>query len=209
MINGILQLFNFTAAVGIRAFMIDLLGRRTLFLISACGLFCRYVCWTALTASFIRTNDEAMGRGVLGFIFIAYFFFDIAWTPMLYAYTVEIFPFRLRSLGLSTALMTANLSLILGMFVNPIALLALSWRYYILFCVLLFILIFVVIFLFPETKGRTLEEIAEVFEQPKELDSASIQETGELAHMSRVHGSSEKSPAVGKDTEISGIGRTK
>lgn len=181
--------------------MIDLLGRRTLFLISACGLFCSYVCWTALTASFIRTNDQAMGKAVLGFIFIAFFFFDIAWTPMLYAYTVEIFPFRLRSLGLSTALMTANLSLILGMFVNPIALRALNWKYYIVFCCLLFVLIFVVIFLFPETKGRTLEEIAEVFEGHKVLDDASEHGPEELDETPRVHESSSKGVEMTGDSE--------
>ncbi|VUC32423.1 unnamed protein product [Clonostachys rosea] len=181
LINGILQLFNFAAAVGVGAFMIDLLGRRTLFLISACGLFCSYVCWTALSAEFIKTKDQAMGKGVLGFIFIAYFFFDIAWTPMLYSYTVEIFPFRLRSLGLSTALMTANLSLILGMFVNPIALRALAWKYYIVFCCLLFVLIFLIYFLFPETKGRTLEEIAEVFEGPvKDVDVIEGEESADV-----------------------------
>lgn len=177
LINGILQLFNFAAAVGAGALMVDRLGRRTLFLISACGLLCSYVCWTALTASFVRTGNEGMGHGVLGFIFIAYFFFDIAWTPMLYSYTVEIFPFRLRSLGLSTALMTANLSLILGMFANPIALKAIAWKYYILFCCLLGILVVLVYFLFPETKGCTLEEIACIFDgPPKIVDDATVEE---------------------------------
>lgn len=158
--------------------MVDFLGRRTLFMISATGLFCSFVCWTALTAEFVKTGDKAMGQAVLGFIFIAYFFFDIAWTPMLYSYTVEIFPFRLRSLGLSTALMTANLSLILGMFVNPLALKAIGWKYYIVFCCLLFVLMFLIYFLFPETKGHTLEEIARVFEgsQVKVIDDMELEE---------------------------------
>lgn len=179
LINGILQLFNFAAAVGIGAFMIDLLGRRTLFLISAGGLFCSYVCWTALSAEFVQTHDPNMGRAVLGFIFIAFFFYDISFTPMLYAYTVEIFPFNLRSMGLSTALLSANISLILGMFVNPIGLRSISWRYYIVFCCLLFVFLFVVYFLFPETKGRTLEEIADVFEGPSKLDGSPSDKAGE------------------------------
>lgn len=144
--------------------MIDWLGRRTLFLISAVGLFCSYVCWTVLSMEFHRTGNPSTAKGVLGFIFIACFFFNIAWTPMLYAYTVEIFPYKLRSFGLSTALMTANLALILGQFVHPIALADIGQRYYILFCCLLFVLIFLIYFLFPETKNRTLEEIAFIFE---------------------------------------------
>ncbi|RDW65086.1 MFS general substrate transporter-3 [Coleophoma cylindrospora] len=174
LINGILQIFNFAAAIFAGALMVDRLGRRVLFMISACGLFCSYICWTVLTAEFVRTENAAMGKAVLGFIFIAYFFFDIAWTPMLYSYTVEIFPFRLRSLGLSTALMTTNLALVLGTFLNPIALEKIGWKYYILFCVLLAILIVLIYFLFPETKGHTLEEISEIFDGPELIEAKTV-----------------------------------
>ena len=33
------------------------------------------------------------------FIFIFYFFYDIAYTPMLIAYTLEILPFNIRAKG--------------------------------------------------------------------------------------------------------------
>ncbi len=33
------------------------------------------------------------------FIFIFYFFYDIAYTPMLVAYTLEILPFNIRAKG--------------------------------------------------------------------------------------------------------------
>jgi hypothetical protein len=57
------------------------------------------------------------------------------------------------------------LGLIIGQFVNPIALSAIGWKYYIVFCCILLVLFFLMWFLCPETKGRTLEEIAEVFER--------------------------------------------
>lgn len=52
---------------------------------------------------------------------------------MLYSYTVEIPPFKLRSLGLSIALMPANLLLILGVLVSPFGLKAINKKYYIVF----------------------------------------------------------------------------
>jgi Sugar (and other) transporter len=52
----------------------------------------------------------------------------------------------------------------MGMFVNPIALKAIGWKYYILFCCILALFFVPIFFLFPETKGYTLEEIAEVFD---------------------------------------------
>jgi len=85
---------------------------------------------------------------------------------MAYAYTVEIYPYTLRGRGLAFSVSVTMAGLILGQFVNPIALESIGWRYYIVFCILLFIMIILVWFLFPETKGRTLEEIAELFDGP-------------------------------------------
>jgi hypothetical protein len=53
--------------------------------------------------------------------------------------------------------------LILAQFVNPVVLKAIEWKYYILFCILLTIFVTLVYLLFPKTKGRTLEEVKEIF----------------------------------------------
>ncbi|KAK9638746.1 hypothetical protein HCH54_009596 [Aspergillus fumigatus] len=43
----------------------------------------------------------------------------------------------------------------------------LSWRYYIVFYAILFVMVLAIYLWVPETKGRTLEEIAEVFDGPR------------------------------------------
>jgi hypothetical protein len=48
-------------------------------------------------------------------------------------------------------------------FVNPVAMDAISWRYYIVFCCLLAVEFTVIYFTFPETFGMTLEETSQVF----------------------------------------------
>jgi len=53
--------------------------------------------------------------------------------------------------------------------VNPIGLETIGWKYYIVFCVLLVIFLAVTYFVFPETRGHSLEEIAEVFDGPQAL----------------------------------------
>ncbi|KAK7420352.1 hypothetical protein QQX98_002775 [Neonectria punicea] len=164
LINGLLQISNWLAAVFAGALMVDRLGRRTLFLTSTGGMLVSYIIWTGLTSHFISTHDETTGRVVVGFIFITFFFYAIAWAPLLQAYIVEIFPYTLRSRGVSVMYLSTFTTLVVGNQINPIAMLAIGWKYYIVFCCILAFLLVVIWFLFPETKGHTLEEIREVFE---------------------------------------------
>lgn len=97
-------------------------------------------------------------------IFFFYFHYGIAFTPLVFAYPAEIFPYRLRGLGLSLTMLSTYIALIFNLFVNPIAMASISWRYYILFCCINACIIVVVYFVYPETKGHSLEEIARVFE---------------------------------------------
>ncbi|KFZ14142.1 hypothetical protein V501_03400 [Pseudogymnoascus sp. VKM F-4519 (FW-2642)] len=168
LINGLLQVFNWIAAVLAGALMVDRIGRRTLFLTSTTGMLVSYICWTILTSVFARTLNQQAGNAVLAFIFIYYFFYDIAWTPLFQAYPVEIFPYALRGRGLTVALASGYISLIIGQFCNPIAMKSIGWKYYIFFCALLAVLLSLIWLLFPETKGHTLEEIAEIFDGKKD-----------------------------------------
>lgn len=164
LINGLLQISNWIAAVFVGALMVDRLGRRTLFLVSTGGMFVSYVIWTGLTGSFASTQDETTGRVVVGFVFITFFFYAIAWAPLLQAYIVEIYPYTLRSRGVSVMYCSTFLGLVVGNQVNPIAMQDIGWKYYIVFCCILAVLIVVIWFLFPETMGHSLEEIRQVFE---------------------------------------------
>jgi H+/Cl- antiporter ClcA len=49
-------------------------------------------------------------------------------------------------------------------FVNPIALNAIAWRYYIVFVVVLLAFGLTAYFFYPETKGYSLEQIAVIFD---------------------------------------------
>ncbi|KAH6892380.1 general substrate transporter [Thelonectria olida] len=168
LINGLLQISNWLAAIFAGAMMVDRLGRRTLFLASTSGMFVCYIIWTGLSAHFAATHSETTGRVVVGFVFITFFFYAIAWAPLLQAYTVEIFPYTLRSRGVSAMYLSTFAGLVVGNQVNPIAMQAIGWKYYIVFCCILAVLLVVIWFLFPETKGHTLEEIQEIFEGPSE-----------------------------------------
>lgn len=80
LINGLLQIFNWIISTVFGAMMVDRVGRRTLFLVATSGMLVSYMIWTGLSAHFVTSGDAAAGRAVVAFIFIFYFFYDIAWT---------------------------------------------------------------------------------------------------------------------------------
>lgn len=182
-INLGLQVWNaILAAMG--ALAAERYGRRILWLLSASGMLCAFIVVTALSGVFAERGIKSAGFAVVPFLFIFFGFYDIAFTPLSIAYPVEILPFELRSKGLSI-----NLSVVFGAgffnrechplrnmfmhpntaseYVNPIALDAIQWKFYFVYIGALTSMLPTIYFLFPETKGRTLEEIAVIFDGPE------------------------------------------
>ncbi|KAL1889063.1 hypothetical protein Sste5346_009128 [Sporothrix stenoceras] len=166
LINGLLQLFNFAAAIG-AAFLVDRLGRRTLFLWSSIGMLISYIIWTACSALNVERDNKAAGIVVIVCVFVVFFHYDIAWTPLLLGYPTEIFPYHLRSKGLAVEMICVYGCLVIAAYCNPIGLENIGWKYYTVFVAFLVIISSTVYFYFPETRGYSLEEIAVVFDGPE------------------------------------------
>ena len=81
LINGLLQIFNFAAAAS-AAFLVDRLGRRTLFIWSGVGMLVSFIIWTACSAVFDENGNHSAGIAVIAFIFIFYFHYDIGTFPL-------------------------------------------------------------------------------------------------------------------------------
>lgn len=178
LINGLLQIFNFAAALG-AAFLVDRLGRRPLFLWSGIGMLISYIVWTACSAVNSNTGSKPAGIVVVVCVFVFFFHYDIAWTPLLLGYPTEIFPYSLRSKGIAVELFSIYISLIIAAFVNPIGLDNIGWKYYIVFCCFLVVFFIITYFLFPETKGYSLEEIAQIFDGEDAVNVQSLREADE------------------------------
>lgn len=120
--------------------------------------------WTISTALYNTAHTSAAAIATIPLIFIFYFFYDIAYTPLVVAYTLEILPYRVRAKGFAVMNITLMLTVAFNQFVNPWALASIGWQYYIVYCAWLIVeLAFVAIFI-VETKGRTLEETAALFD---------------------------------------------
>ncbi|KAF8757589.1 Transporter [Rhizoctonia solani] len=180
LINGCLAIWNLMWAAG-AAMFVDRLGRRKLFLTSNVGMLVGFSILTTCAAIFEKSRVERAGHGVIASLFLFQAAYAIGYTPLLVSYTVEILPFFLRAKGLAVMYLFVNAALIFNQYVralvlcseskltlvvqtNPIALDALKWKYYLIYTVwLVFELVFIYLFA-VETRNRSLEETAALFD---------------------------------------------
>ncbi|ODV95078.1 hypothetical protein PACTADRAFT_50899 [Pachysolen tannophilus NRRL Y-2460] len=170
-VNGGLMIYNFGISM-IIAFFVNFFKRRTMFLFSNVTMLIVYVIWTILSAINQERDfaDKSLAQGVLAMIFFYYLAYNVGLNGLPYLYLTEILPFTLRTKGINSCLFIQQFVQIYNGFVNSIAMDAIEWKYYIVYCCILAVELVVVYFTFVETSGRTLEEVAEVFgEQPQEL----------------------------------------
>ncbi|CAG7926333.1 unnamed protein product [Penicillium olsonii] len=177
MINGFLQVWNFLMAI-VGAMLVDRLGRRPLFLLSTIIMLMSYIVITGLSGSFATTNSNSVGISVIPFLFIYYGGYDLGFTPLLLAYPAEIWQYSLRAKGVALTSTCTYLALVFNTLVNPIALDAIEWKYYIVYIALLVLILLVVYFTYPETRRHSLEEIALIFDAD-ETSKTGIVDVGE------------------------------
>lgn len=162
-INGGLSVSNFLAAL-LGASLVERAGRRTLFLTSIAGMFGCYAIIAGLAGGFAQTHQTTVGTALVPFIFIFMGFYSIAITPVPMLYIPEILPMALRAKGMCLYMTVTGACLAFNNFVNPIALAAISWRYYFVYLGMLGIYFGLFFVLIRETRGLTTEEAAMVFE---------------------------------------------
>jgi hypothetical protein len=91
----------------------------------------------------------------------------MAYMPLFIAYPAEILPFQLRAKGLAITLTTDSMACFFNQYINPVALAAIHWKYFTVYLGCLVIFMATIYFLFPETKGLSLEEVARIFEKER------------------------------------------
>ncbi|KAG2127492.1 general substrate transporter [Suillus clintonianus] len=164
--GGILTTYNFVVSV-IAGIYCDRVGRRPLFLTSCAGMTVFWIAQTICFSIHQNTGSTSAGYAFVAFIcFRAQFFSTrlIAFPPLLISYSVEIFPFDLRAKGYIVFSFALSLSLIFNQYVNPIALQVLQWKYYLVYIFWLCFEFGFCYFYIIETRHRTLEETAAMFD---------------------------------------------
>ncbi|THZ17082.1 putative sugar transporter [Aureobasidium pullulans] len=141
---------------------IDKLGRRACFMISGAGMGS---CMVTLAVATSFKDNYGASIAAAFFLFLFCFFTPIGFLGANFLYCTEVAPLRLRSS--MSSISTANhwiWNFVVNM-VTPIAIRTIGWKYYLVYACIGAIIPVVVFFYFPETKGRTLEELDIMFKQ--------------------------------------------
>ncbi|KAF3388661.1 Lactose permease [Penicillium rolfsii] len=172
-VNISLQFWNLIFAVT-GASTSDKYGRRVLWLCATTLMLIFLTTSTVMAGLFAEMNILEAGIAVVPMLFLFCAAYDFAYMPLFIAYPAEILPFQLRAKGLAVTLTTDSLACFFNQYVNPVAFSVLRWRYFSIYVGCLVIVLGLVYFFFPETQGRSLEEVARIFESPKVKDHEAL-----------------------------------
>lgn len=122
----------------------------------------------AIASSFPKTNQSAQIASAF-FVFLFNFFIPIGFLGANFLYCTEVAPTRLRvpMAGISTA--NHWLWNFVVNMVTPVAIETIGWKYYLVFLIISAIILPVVYFGYPETMGRSLEELEVMFTEGKSI----------------------------------------
>ncbi|KAG6854345.1 hypothetical protein C0991_007850 [Blastosporella zonata] len=153
----------------------DKVGRRTMWFwgtLSCSGILAIV---TGCTAKFGDSGANVTGANTaIAFIFIFGFVYSLAYTPLQALYPAECLEYNTRAKGMALYAFAVSCASFVNTYAGPIALGRITWKYYIVWLVWDLVEAVVIYFCAVETKGRTLEELDEIFESPSPV-KASIQ----------------------------------
>lgn len=163
-VNVSLQAWNFLLSV-VGAVASERYGRRVMWLLSTILMIIFLSSSTLAAGLHSEKHIAAAGLATVPLLFLFFGGFDLAFAPLFISYPAEILPFQLRAKGIAVTLSVDAVACFFNQYVNPVAFTAIGWRYYCVFIGCLVVFLALIYFLFPETKGRSLEEVAMIFDQ--------------------------------------------
>ncbi|KAF9882668.1 hypothetical protein FE257_005662 [Aspergillus nanangensis] len=149
--------------------LIERVGRRKLMLVGAFGMMASMAILAGTVSTGVVSEngapqlDTRYGVTATVFLFVFNSFFAIGWLGMTWLYPAEITNLRIRIQANALSTSSNWMSNFLIVMITPPAFANLGYQTYIMFAVFNAALIPCVYLFFPETKGRTLEEMDIVF----------------------------------------------
>ncbi|KAK7204876.1 general substrate transporter [Myxozyma melibiosi] len=162
MLNGINSPICWVGAV-IGARLCDFLNRRAM-LMSAISFSSVTFAIMCPLVKYGMAGNKSSSRASLAMVYIFGFFFSMGITPLQSMYIAEVLDTETRAKGTAVGNFTSSLASAVINYGSGPAFSQIKYYFYLVFMGWDIIEVIVIYFFFVETRGRTLEELAEVFE---------------------------------------------
>ncbi|KAJ5384274.1 Major facilitator superfamily domain general substrate transporter [Penicillium concentricum] len=162
--TGVVGIFEFVFTIP-AVLWVDKVGRKKILIAGAIGMASCHFIVAGIIGAYQGSFEEHPAAGWVAIVFVWIFIINFAysWGPVAWIVTSEVFPLSMRAKGVSIGGSSNWLNnFAVGTATSPF-LQKSNFGAFIFFGCITTIAVFYVIFLVPETKGRTLEEMDELF----------------------------------------------
>ncbi|KAL9053292.1 MAG: hypothetical protein Q9162_004843 [Coniocarpon cinnabarinum] len=151
--------------------VVESMGRRFLMLFSSFGQFVCYAIITGLLSQVVLGDPSTTkyGEASIAFFFLYYVFFGFGWQGIPWLYPAEVNSLGMRTRGAALGTATNWIVNFMVVEITPPGIGSLGWKFYIIWTVFNFSFLPIVYFLYPETAGRTLEDLDRFFREDPPL----------------------------------------
>jgi len=151
----------------------DKVGRRKMWFwgtLSSAGTLAVVTGCTAKWGS--EGSNPAGANAAIAFIFFFGFVYSLAYTPLQALYPAECLDYNSRAKGMAMYALAVACASFVNTYAGPIALQNIGWKYYCVYVAWDLFECVVIYFFVVETRGRTLEELNEIFEDPNPVKAS-------------------------------------
>lgn len=165
LLNALNPVISLVAAV-MGALLLDRVGRRPFLLSGVLGMSLCLAVITGCTKLSIDAMNVSAGHAAIFFIYLFSAIFALCLVPLIPFYLAETLATETRAKGTAVGQVVGSAASILGQYTSASAISSIGYHYYLVFIFWDLVEFAIIYFFFVETKERTLEEMAEIFEAP-------------------------------------------
>ncbi|KAF7197117.1 Sugar transporter STL1 [Pseudocercospora fuligena] len=183
-------------------FAVERVGRRKLYLIGTVGQCLSMV----LTFGALIPGTESAAKGAAVGLFTYIAFFGATWLPLPWLYPAEINPLKTRAKANAVSTVSNWLWNFFIVMITPVLISNIGWGTYLFFAVLNAIFFPIIYFFYPETSGRSLEEIDLIFAKGYLENMSYVRAAKELPYLTEdeVKAKAREYGAMSSDEEFGG-----